>query len=160
MNSNLHKGQFEALDAQLRDEKGALESDRGFSRDLRTGADLPGRGYVVADPGGESVPTERYKPSALPHFVRNRRASLLNEGGSSYFGAWVDPPTVDLDVSRVHGTPAEAFKAMRRRPKGGGVETEQKTAYNIHGDSLLYNVHHPVNMGRILEGIQKAENWS
>lgn len=139
-NPNVSRGQFRQLDAELRNEKGELEADQGFSRDLRTGAGLPGKGYVVADPGGETVPAEGYRPSRLPHFVRGHREQLLKAGEKSYLGAWVDPPGVDLDVSRVYGTAGEAFKAMRQRPKGGGTETEQKSAYNIHGDSLLYKI--------------------
>jgi hypothetical protein len=153
-NANISRGQFRQFDAQLRGPKGELEADRGFSTNLRTGAGLPAQGYVVAEPGGQSVPIDKYKPSHLPHFVRNHRVELLGEGSDSYSGAWVDPPGVDLDVSRVHRTAGEAFKAMRKRPAGGGVETEQKSAYNIHGDALLYNVHHPVNMERIFQGLR------
>jgi hypothetical protein len=151
--------QFAGIDAALRDPQGNLEPYKGMTRDLRTGQNItPSSGYMVADPGGTSVPHAQHKAGDMGSFVAARQHLLLDRGGKGNLGVFVDEDTVDTDVSRHFTDPQAAFKAMRKRGRTvsgemAGVESEQKSGYMPDKNDLIYNPHHPVNYDRITKAL-------
>lgn len=135
-NPNLSSGQYADIDRAL--------GEGGFSKDVVTGADPPGAGYLVSIPGHEERfgphQPRAYTPPELPRYVQKHADALTRPG--HYFGGWPIPRSRDvaLDVSQHHADFPSAHRAMFR----GG----QEAMFNLSNFEDYPNVAHPAVQAR------------